>query len=494
MPLRLLLLDDDLAFAAEARAAFAAAGYEVEVVADGAAAAAVAAERRPDVVVVSAELPGINGFRLCSRLKRELEGLPVVLTFGEPSASSVASHQRLASRADAYVPRTVAIHELITRVRGVSPRPRSETPASSRRRSPSTTPPRARSRPPRRGEPDDLSRTPTRPIVAVPPPPRGSTAVPVPPRSGLRVGASSAAATAPATATGGPPRRPTDAEMERDALRVALEASRLDAEAQRRSAEEKARELEAGRARIARLELQIVELEREMYGASSERIDQRLLVMQRASESLRAERDDLRAALERAERSLVEERALRDDPATLEQRVAAELEQRIAAELEQQVAAALQQRVAAALDAVRREHALEMTRLRGEHAAVVFQLRHELATLRGAPARPPLPSVAPVREPSRADEAAAAASAAAAEARKAADAAADEARRESDEAMATLRDRHAREVGAMRANLEVAIRRIESLERELGEAAGSGERPSVASARPTARKRDEAGG
>jgi len=45
----------------------------------------------------------------------------------------------------------------------------------------------------------------------------------------------------------------------------------------------------------------------------------------------------------------------------------------------------------------------------------------------------------------------------------------------------------------MRANLDVAMRRIDSLELQLGESTGSGERPSVVAARPAGRKRDEAG-
>ena len=133
MPVRVLLLDDDLAFATEARAAFAAAGCEVEVHAEGGAAVASAAERRPDVVLASAELPGVNGFRLCSRLKKDHPDLPVVLTFADASASGVASHQRLASRADAYIPRSIVLHELVARVRALGgKRPRSDTPASSR--------------------------------------------------------------------------------------------------------------------------------------------------------------------------------------------------------------------------------------------------------------------------------------------------------------------------------------------------------------------------
>lgn len=541
MPTRVLLLDDDLAFAAEARRAFAAEGYEVDVLRDGVAAVARATEQRPDVVVVSAELPGINGFRLCSRLKREHEGLPVVLTFTDASASSVASHQNLPSHADAYVPRTVAIHELLTRVRAFTPRPRSETPASSRRRgSAAPAPARPRSKTPQR-----TSRPPPARPTARPTPAAGTAQLAPPAGAALTAPTPATTPATPATRTSSPglvppPSRPGSAgaaprpsqpgvsperdllkraaevaTAERDELRAALEAARVDADGLRRAADalraerdarvrelghatreldaltealeatraerdEKGRELEASRSRIARLELQIVEIEREMYGATSERVDQRLVVMQRAAEASRLERDELRDALDDARRALEAERARRDDPAAVEQRVAT------------------------AVDAMRREHALEMTRLRGEHAGIAFQLRQELTALRNAGVRPPADSLPLVVR--KADEEAAAAAAVATEARKEAERALAEARREHEETTATMRDRHAREVGAMRANLEVAIRRIESLERQVGDARDrpsgetgerpsgeSGERPSLAAARPGTRKRDEAG-
>ena len=65
MPTRVLLLEEDATYARELLHGLSEAGIEVTLARDGDAGLARAVAERFDALVVSAELPGINGFRLC---------------------------------------------------------------------------------------------------------------------------------------------------------------------------------------------------------------------------------------------------------------------------------------------------------------------------------------------------------------------------------------------------------------------------------------------
>jgi DNA-binding NarL/FixJ family response regulator len=519
MPVRVLLLDDDLVFASEARTAFLAAGCEVEVLDDGSAAVLRASQQTPDVVIASAELPGINGFRLCTRLKKAHEKLAVVLTFSDVSASGVASHQKLVSHADAYIPRTVAIHELVTRVRSLTKRARSDSPASSRRKTgaPSSRP---RSRTPAKGIPaarsvrpsPGTSRSLQHPPMAPPP---------VPGRVGAAAGAGPGAGVAggaPRPELGGSGQAERDklrkdldaAKAERDELSRTLQAAKTDAEALRRALDqtraeivkvqseatakaraaaaaegeagvlgaaladvtrdrdERVKELEASRARIARLEQQIAEVEAKVP-PPSERLDQRLAVMQRAADAARLEREEARREADAQRARAVElDGQLRKEQLA---RAEAEAKRELAieqAELGMSDPSTVEGRVQDAMDLARREHALEMTRQRGEHAAVIFQLRHELAVLRGN-ARASIVKPTPPQGT--------------AQVARGADLPGDLSERAQAEAIVVLKERHAKELEATRANLGVMMRRVEALEAQR-EASSSGEHPVAAAVRP----------
>lgn len=83
--------------------ALQARGMVARVVAGGEAALVEVLHDRPDVVVLSAELPDISGYAVCSRLKRDrlTAAIPVVITSDRPD--SFKMHQKLWVRADAYL-------------------------------------------------------------------------------------------------------------------------------------------------------------------------------------------------------------------------------------------------------------------------------------------------------------------------------------------------------------------------------------------------------
>jgi DNA-binding response OmpR family regulator len=116
---RVLLLDDDTQFVEEAQASLAGMGCEVTWLAGGDAGLTRAVTDRFDLVVASAELRGVNGFRLCNRVKRDprASAVPVFLVTTTASSESVDAHRDLPTRADVYLRKPVVMAELLAQVR-----------------------------------------------------------------------------------------------------------------------------------------------------------------------------------------------------------------------------------------------------------------------------------------------------------------------------------------------------------------------------------------
>jgi DNA-binding response OmpR family regulator len=122
MGARILLLEDDVPLACEIQAALARAGCAVEILRDGNAGLARAVSDRFDLVVASLELPGMNGFRLCNRLKKEPLGRAVpIFLLTEQSADVFDEHRKLATHADSYFHKPLTMAELVARVRASVP-------------------------------------------------------------------------------------------------------------------------------------------------------------------------------------------------------------------------------------------------------------------------------------------------------------------------------------------------------------------------------------
>jgi predicted signal transduction protein with EAL and GGDEF domain/DNA-binding response OmpR family regulator len=89
---RVLLVDDDDVNLLLTEAALRERGFEVTAVSSGEAAVLAVKRRTPDVVVLDALMPGLDGFQTCRQLRatRGLESLPVLMLTGLDDDASIA--------------------------------------------------------------------------------------------------------------------------------------------------------------------------------------------------------------------------------------------------------------------------------------------------------------------------------------------------------------------------------------------------------------------
>jgi CheY-like chemotaxis protein len=78
-PSRILVVDDLVASAETLMTLLEMEGFEVRVANEGMAALQIAQEFRPDVVLLDIGLPGMNGFEVANRLRRQPESRDALL-------------------------------------------------------------------------------------------------------------------------------------------------------------------------------------------------------------------------------------------------------------------------------------------------------------------------------------------------------------------------------------------------------------------------------
>jgi CheY-like chemotaxis protein len=117
--MRVLVFETEQQFAVELRSELLRLGCEVQVFKEGATGLMAAAAVRPDLVLLSVDLPRMNGFSVCNKLKKDpsLRGVPIVLMSSEVGPDAFDYHAKLPTRADDYVRKPIGAAELVERVR-----------------------------------------------------------------------------------------------------------------------------------------------------------------------------------------------------------------------------------------------------------------------------------------------------------------------------------------------------------------------------------------
>ena len=125
--MRVLVVEDERRLAAGLRNGLAAEGFAVDVALDGTDGLWMAREHPYDAIVLDIMLPGVNGYRLCSTLRREGNWTPILrLTAKEGEWDEV---EALDNGADDYLTKPFSYAVLLARLRALLRRGARERPA-----------------------------------------------------------------------------------------------------------------------------------------------------------------------------------------------------------------------------------------------------------------------------------------------------------------------------------------------------------------------------
>lgn len=105
MAASVLIIDAEEAFANQLSEALLGVGLETNVTADGKAGLDLARINIPAAIILCVELPGVSGYMICNKLKKDeiLKSVPVVLTSSEADEHTFANHRKLRTRAEEYL-------------------------------------------------------------------------------------------------------------------------------------------------------------------------------------------------------------------------------------------------------------------------------------------------------------------------------------------------------------------------------------------------------
>src|SRR5208283_4077336 len=93
-------------------------GCNTSVVDDGNVGLQQAAADKPDLILLSIELPRMNGFSVCNKLKKDptLKDVPLIIMSSESSDETFEQHKKLRTRAEDYVHKPIAFGELLQHI------------------------------------------------------------------------------------------------------------------------------------------------------------------------------------------------------------------------------------------------------------------------------------------------------------------------------------------------------------------------------------------
>ena len=124
----LLLVEDNEDLLEVLRITFEAEGFRCLTAADGEEALKLCKRHGPDLLVLDLMLPGMDGFEVCTEIKRDraLSHIPILMLTAKAEESDVVLGLSLG--ADDYVPKPARPRELVARVRNLLRRSNSSDP------------------------------------------------------------------------------------------------------------------------------------------------------------------------------------------------------------------------------------------------------------------------------------------------------------------------------------------------------------------------------
>jgi len=123
---KLLVIEDDRTVGQYVKRGLAEAGFQVDLVVDGAEGLRVASEGHYDVVVLDLRLPTLEGREVLRTLRDRGNPVPVLVLTAQDTVDFKV--QALRMGADDYVTKPFALEELLARVEALGRRPKAITP------------------------------------------------------------------------------------------------------------------------------------------------------------------------------------------------------------------------------------------------------------------------------------------------------------------------------------------------------------------------------
>ena len=116
MGARILVIDDDPKITAMLQRTLTYEGYRVEVANDGVTGLALAKNNPPELLILDIMLPGLDGWEICQRFRRE-NFIPVLILSARDEVESKVKGLKLG--ADDYLAKPFALEELLARVQAL---------------------------------------------------------------------------------------------------------------------------------------------------------------------------------------------------------------------------------------------------------------------------------------------------------------------------------------------------------------------------------------
>src|SRR3954463_1581778 len=118
MPIKILVFESDATFAEQLRSGFLALGCETTVVDDANLGLQAASRQKPDLILLAIELPRMNGFSVCNKLKRDaaLKDVPLIIMSSDSTEETFEQHRRLRTRAEDYLHKPIGFEALLARI------------------------------------------------------------------------------------------------------------------------------------------------------------------------------------------------------------------------------------------------------------------------------------------------------------------------------------------------------------------------------------------
>jgi len=113
----ILVIEDDISILRGLKDNLEYEGYGVFSETNGEKGLLIALKKKPDLILLDIMLPGMNGYEICRRVKKEKPELPIIIITAR--GSEIDKVSGLDTGADDYVTKPFSIPELMARIRAV---------------------------------------------------------------------------------------------------------------------------------------------------------------------------------------------------------------------------------------------------------------------------------------------------------------------------------------------------------------------------------------